>query len=97
VKAATQLISKNDFERHLQEDEKQFGEIKQEIAGLRKERKEDVGLLHKRLNTVSETNAAQTAKQELTNQTMVYLHGKVDRILERFGIERPPPPVPPHS
>lgn len=84
VKPATAFVSKHDFDAHTEYDKEQFEEIKDSIATLRQERKQDVGLLHKRMNGVSEQNAAQSAVQTLMNQRLVQMDGKLDRALERI-------------
>ncbi len=57
--------------------------LKQEMDDNRRERKEDVGDLHEKINEVAKSCAALEATDELSNQRLLSMDSKLDRLIER--------------
>lgn len=87
IKASDRFVHKDEFEKAAAANATEHHNIFSRIGGLergiRAEIKTDTAELHEKINDVAHQNAAQEAKQDLMNQRLVQMDGKIDRLIER--------------
>jgi hypothetical protein len=87
VTATKQFVTKEEHDRHTawnqQEHNNLFSKLGGVERGVREAMKAETDQLHDRITDVAKQNAAQEAKQDLMNQRIVQMDGKLDRLVER--------------
>lgn len=87
VAPAKQFVEVPAFEEHKEKNTKTHNEIFQTMRAteqrLNESVKKETDALHEKINEVAKQNAAQEALQTLTNQRLVQMDGKLDRLIER--------------
>jgi len=83
VRMVSDAVSKEDFDKHVEENSEASNSARQELVELRAERKADITALHIRINGIDTKVAAVEATTMLTNQRLVQMDGKIDRLMDR--------------
>jgi hypothetical protein len=83
VRMVSEAVSKEDFDKHVEENSEASNSARQELVELRAERKADITALHIRINGIDTKVAAVEATTMLTNQRLVQMDGKIDRLMDR--------------
>lgn len=87
VAAETKYVELPAFEEHKEKNTKTHNEIFANMrateARLNSALKAETDTLHEKINAVAKQNAAQEAKQDLTNQRLIQMDQKLDRLIER--------------
>jgi hypothetical protein len=87
VTEAKEFVHKREFEKHVEHNTNRHGQlfsaIDQVKAEAAKSLKNDVGELRDKIEEVARQNAGQTSTQNLMNQRLIHMDGKIDRLIER--------------
>lgn len=83
VEAAPKFVPVSEMTRIDHEQELLRNQLAAVEKSLREEIRRDVSTLHEKINGLSREVSASTAEQKVTNQTLIGLSAKLDRMAER--------------
>jgi len=87
VEAVSKFVHEKEFKEHTAHNTKTHNEIfntlRTQDVNLRASLKIETDALLEKVTAVAKQNSAQEAKQDMTNQRLIQMDGKLDRLIER--------------